>query len=77
VAITTKYVPTDTFWIQQIFRAKAARNGGIVRRKVESVKKYASLAQLRAEVRRRRFHMLQTGDQYLIICNDGFFKTIC
>ena len=70
-------IPTGQAWIRQIFRAQAERNGGIVRRKVDNVKRYATVKDLKAEVRRRKFHMLQTGDQFLIICNPGYFRTIC
>lgn len=70
-------IPTGQAWIRQIFRAQAARNGGIVRRKVDNVKKYASFKALRAEVRRRRFHLLRIEDQYVIICAPGIMKVIC
>jgi len=70
-------VPKSLKWIRQIFAAKAARSGGIVRRKVYSVKKYASQKALRDEVKRRGFHMLRIEDQYLISCNKGYFRVIC
>lgn len=63
-------------WIYQIFRAKAATTGGIVRRKIESVKKYASFKELLREVRRRGFHLLRCGDQYIILCNKGVMKVV-
>ena len=72
-----RVIPTGKAWIKQIFKAQAVKNGGIVRRKVDNVKKYATVKELKAEVKRRKFHMLQTGDQYLIICNPGYFRTIC
>lgn len=70
-------IGTGPKWIRQIFRAQAVRNGGIVRRKVASVEKYASLADLESEVRRRDFHMIRTGDQIVIICNTGHAQLIC
>jgi len=72
-----KAVPTGPKWIRQIFRAKAVRNGGIVRRKIASVQKYASAAGLEAEVRGRGFHMVISGDQYVILCHRGDFQVIC
>jgi hypothetical protein len=63
-------------WIAQIFNTQAAKNGGIVRRKVSSVKKYASLTALLREVRRRRFHLLRCGHQYVVLCNKGSLKVI-
>lgn len=63
-------------FINQIFDAKAVRNGGIVRRKIASVEKYASLSFLLKEVEARGFHLIETGDQYVIICNLGNFKLL-
>lgn len=68
---------TSKQWIAQIFQAQAARNGGIVRRKMSSVARYASAADLEAEVKRRKFHMVVSGDQYVILCNTGQFHLIC
>lgn len=68
---------TPKQWINQIFQAQAVRNGGIVRRKMASVAQYASAADLEAEVKRRKFHMVVSGDQYVILCNTGQFHLIC
>jgi hypothetical protein len=70
-------IPASQKWIGQIFSAKQAKRGGIVRRKVTSVKKYATVKDLKAEVKRRGFHMLRSGDQYLIFCHKGAFRVIC
>lgn len=72
-----RVIPTSSKWIKQIFRAKQARNGGIVRRKVANVKKYASFKELKFAVKKRDFHMLRSGDQYLVFCHKGDFKVIC
>ena len=58
-------------WINQIFKSKQARNGGVVRRSLASISRYASLPALKAEVARRRFHMVIIGDQAVITCNNG------
>ena len=68
---------TPKQWMNQIFQAQAVRNGNVVRRKISSVTKYASAAALEAEVRRRGFHMVVSGDQYVILCNTGQFHLIC
>ena len=73
---TLPRVPSARTWIAQIFRSKAARNGGIVRRSVDSVIEYASIAMLRAEVIRRGFHMIESGDQFVIFCNRGELKIV-
>lgn len=61
-------------FINQIFEAKVVGKGGIVRRKIASVEKYASFKYLMKEVEIRGFHLIQTGDQYVIFCNPGNFK---
>ncbi len=61
-------------FINRIFDAKAVKNGGIVRRKIANVEKYASLKYLVKETEARGFHLIETGDQYVIICNAGNFK---
>jgi len=64
-------------WVQQIFQAQAVRNGGVVRRKITSVARFASAQALEREVRRRGFHMVVSGDQYVILCNAGEFHLVC
>ncbi len=68
---------TPNEWIQQIFQAKAANGGGIVRRRIDLVARIASEEKLKAEVLRRGFHMVMSGDQYVILCNSGQFNVIC
>ncbi|UVI38608.1 hypothetical protein [Qipengyuania spongiae] len=68
--------PSAHFWISQIFSSQAACNGGIVRRKIASVVEYASVALLKAEVIRRGFHMVESGDQFVIFCNPGDIKIV-
>jgi hypothetical protein len=64
-------------WVDQIFGADQAKYGGVVRRKKEDVEKYASMAELIQEVRSRRFHLIETGDQVVIICNPGSIQLHC
>lgn len=63
-------------WIENIFKAATAKRGGVVRRKKASVLRYASLRELKAAVRKRGFHLLRSGGQYLIICNPGACRII-
>jgi len=58
-------------WIEQIFQSQQADNQGIVRRSIEDVEKYASFQLLFAAVRDREFHLLESGGQYIIICNSN------
>lgn len=64
-------------YINRIFEAKSTKNGGIVRRKIANVEKYASFKYLVKEVEARGFHLIETGDQYVIFCSTGSLKLLC
>ncbi|MBV1866625.1 MAG: N-(5'-phosphoribosyl)anthranilate isomerase [Marinosulfonomonas sp.] len=64
-------------WINLIFAAKAARTGGVVRRSVRWVEREVGHARFENEVRRRGFHLVQSGGQYIVICNTGGIRVIC
>lgn len=64
-------------WIDQIFDAASANNGNVVRRNRSDVEKYASIGELVQEVRSRGFHLLETGEQLVILCNQGEFQIYC
>lgn len=70
-------IPRDKAWIDQIFEAQSAQEGGIVRRSVADVKKFASFKDLRSAVKARGFHLLRTGDQYVVLCHKGEIRIIC
>ena len=69
-----RHVVFEPVWIRDIFNAKQAITGGIVRRSIRSVKRYASVAALKAAVQRRGFHMIISGRQFVVFCNDGSLK---
>jgi len=69
-------IPGPVVWTQQIFGAAAARNGGVVRRAVADVKRYGSISLLRQAVRRRGFHLIRTGDQYVDLCHKGDLRIL-
>jgi hypothetical protein len=47
-----------------------------VRRKKTSVERYATREELIAAVKKRKFHLIETGDQYVIVCNTGAVKIV-
>jgi hypothetical protein len=68
----------ESSWIAQIFNSCAAQNGGIVRRRVSDVLRFSSPSELERAVRARGFHMLLSGDQYVIVCDrEGALKIVC
>lgn len=46
-----------------------AHMGGVVRRMVKDVEREIGRDALIREVRRRGFHLVECGDQFIIICN--------
>lgn len=65
-------------FFENMFCSKQTRNGGIIRRSIQDIFRYASAEKLEAEVRRRGFHLALIGDQYLILCNpESKVKVIC
>lgn len=69
--------PHNPGWRNRLFGAKAAQSGGVIRRKKRDVHREIGYAALVAEVQARGFHLIECGDQYLIICHDGQMRVIC
>jgi hypothetical protein len=64
-------------WLDDLFAAKAVGKSGIVRRAVRDVEREVGRAALVGEVRRRGFHMVECGGQFIVICNPGQLQIIC
>ena len=64
-------------WLAQLFNAKKVKKGNIVRRSIKSVDKMVGKEELIVEVKRRGFHLLTVGDQYVLVCNPGNVKIVC
>ena len=69
-------VPADV-WLLQLFSAKSARQGGIVRRSVRDVERIVGRDQFQAELRRRGFHAVVNSGQYVIFCNNAPVHLVC
>lgn len=63
--------PTGKAWIRQAFNAEIVQKEGLVRRKKDNVHKYASFDDLVEEVKSRNWHLIETGEQYVVLCNAG------
>ena len=70
-------IPDKTTWLDQIFEAKSVKDGGVVRRSVEDVRKHGSAAALKKRVRDKGFHLIRTGSQYVILCHKGDLRVLC
>jgi hypothetical protein len=51
--------------------------GGVIRRDIRWIDREIGRDQFLAEVRERGFHLVETGGQWVVICNRGFFRVIC
>ena len=69
--------PLGQDWLDQIFRAKAAASGGVVRRKVCDVEREIGRDALELAVRRRGFHLLECGTDFVIVCNTAPIRVVC
>ena len=70
-------------WLEQVFWADAANSGGVVRRNIDDVERYAkrgSLTGLEAlvtEAKARGFHVVEIGSQVVVLCNEGSLTIHC
>lgn len=64
-------------WLDQIFRARSAATGGVLRRRVADVEREIGRDRLELEVRRRGFHMIECGQHFVIICQSAPLRIIC
>jgi len=62
---------TGSVWIKQIFDAKIVKKQGMARRNKKDVQKYASIDELLQEADKRNWHVIENGNQYIILCNKG------
>ncbi len=58
-------------WIAQLFSAKAARKGAVVRRSLAWVDREVGRDRFVSEVQRRGYHLIETADQYIVVCHNG------
>jgi hypothetical protein len=63
-------------WIAQIFESKIAKSGGVVRRRLSSIDQFASRTQLQQECKKRGYHIVEHGNQWLIFCDKAMVKIV-
>lgn len=73
----TRLRPHDPqLWIDQLFSAKAVQSGGVVRRNKTWVAREIGRARFEDEVRQRGFHLIETTQQLVVICNQGQIRLV-
>jgi hypothetical protein len=70
-------VITPDRWMVQLFSARAAAEGGVLRRKINDVERLIGRTRFIAEVSRRGFHLIENADQFIVICNRDPLKVLC
>lgn len=73
---TLTQLPPDV-WLLQLFSAKTAREGGIVRRAVRDVEQIIGRHNFEFELRRRGYHAVENAGQYIIFCNNESVRLLC
>lgn len=64
-------------WIDQMFDADIVQKEGIVRRQKSDVHRLASFDLLLEQVKERGFHLIETGDQFVVLCHKGALQIHC
>ncbi len=64
-------------WLAQLFAAKAVANGGVIRRDRRWVRREIGKERFIAEVRQRGFHLIEAGEQWLVICTASPLRRLC
>lgn len=72
-----KYSRSEEIWLSQLFSTRAAEHGGVVRRRAADVERRIGRVALEVEVRRRGYHMVECGGQFIIFCDPGEAQLIC
>jgi hypothetical protein len=67
---------TPEGWIAEVFGAKSVARGGVIRRDRRWIDREIGWDRFMAEVRMRGFHLIETGAQWIVICNTGFLRVI-
>ena len=70
-------IPTGKAWVNQIFQSQIAKRGGIARRKISSIVRFASLDMVEKACRDKGYHIIEHNDQWLIFCDAGQIKMVC
>ena len=56
-------------WLDHLFSARAAAQGGVVRRKARDVERIVGWDRFRTELRRRGYRAVLNGGQVVVFCN--------
>lgn len=59
-------------FVDQMFKSsQQARSGGVVRRSEHHVSRKGALPEIVRRAREKRFHVIETGGQIVLLCHEG------
>ena len=62
------YLSAD-HWVSHLFTSQAAREGGVIRRKVRDVERFVGREAFLDEMKRRGFPVVENAGQFVVFCN--------
>ncbi|WP_149589504.1 N-(5'-phosphoribosyl)anthranilate isomerase [Tabrizicola flagellatus] len=68
MSVMPQFLSSD-HWISHLFSSQAAREGGVIRRKVRDVERYVGRERFLDEMKRRGFPVVENAGQFVIFCN--------
>ena len=63
-------------WLVHLFSSQAAREGGVIRRKVRDIDRYLGREAFLSEMRRRGFPVVENAGQFVIFCNQEKIRRV-
>lgn len=70
------HTTASQYWLDVVFSAKAVQHGGVVRRSIAWVENEIGREQFEIEVKRRGFHLIEAGRQFIVACSPGAIKLL-
>jgi hypothetical protein len=64
-------------WVDRIFKAKQVSAGGVVRRSERNVQRHEALPEIIDRARSHGWHVIETGDQIVVLCHEGNLVIHC
>lgn len=64
-------------WVDQMFNAQQTATGGVVRRSVDDVMRYDALSEIIMRAQQSGWHVIETGDQIVVLCHPGSMQIFC
>lgn len=64
-------------WVDTMFGAEQARSGGVVRRSVYDIDRLGVFDEIVERAKEQDFHVIETGDQLVVLCHSGSLKIYC